>query len=208
MRVSSLIGLFVAGAVLTAAASAHAGNARRPQNYTSVVVMPRGLYLGAGFVGTKILHQEGGVDLLDDGGGLTLFTGMRLNRTVALELGWMATLHNPETVITPFGDDVDFLVLNAVTGDAKIYVPSESPRFEPYVQGGIGAYFLDSNYFGTQSVGSGFQLGGGFDLAARRNLLLGLRALYRGMAMRGPDDTVDDTFVSAVSLEANLTLRF
>jgi len=173
-----------------------------------MVVMPRGLYFGVGVAVTRILHQQGGDELLDDGGGLSLFTGLRLNRSVAIELGWTGSLHNPEKVTTPFGDDVDYLVLNAVTGDAKIYLGSESPRFEPFVQGGIGAYFIDSTYFGTQSIGSGFQLGGGFDFVAGDNLGLGLRALYRGMAMRPPDARSDDTFISAVTVEGNLTLRF
>lgn len=189
-------------------------NRVRPR--AQLVLVPRGLYFGAGIVGTKILKQNGGPELLDDGAGLTLYGGIRVSRALALELGWVGTAHNPETVDVGFGPETDFLVLNGFTADAKVFLGANGMRStvarpgeaQPYIQGGLGVYFLDSSAFGTQSVGTGFQLGGGLDWVVGRNVDLGVRGLYRGMAMGPPDSNQDDTFVSAVSVEGSLTLRF
>jgi hypothetical protein len=182
--------------------------AQRYRARTSVVIVPHGLYVGGGLVGTRIVDQRGGDEILDHGFGFTLYTGLRLNPRLALELGWLATFHNPERVRTSFGDDVDFLVLNGFTGDAKIFLDSASPSMEPYLQGGLGLYLLDSTYFGAQSVGTGFQLGGGVDFRVAPAMSVGVRALYRGMAMGPPERVENDTFVSALTLDGNLTVHF
>ena len=185
-----------------------------PRGHVGIYVMPRGLYFGAGLVGTKILKQDGGPELLEDGAGLTVYGGIRVSRALALELGWVGTAHNPETVDVGFGPETDFLILNGFTADAKIYFgggDAHQPRpgsVQPFAQGGLGVYFLDSGAFGTQSVGTGFQLGGGVDWVLGPNIKLGARALYRGIAMGPPETNLDDTFISAVSAEGNLTLRF
>jgi hypothetical protein len=173
-----------------------------------VAFLPHGLYVGGGVAGAIIVDQRGGEELLDHGMGFHLYTGLRLHPILALELGWVATFHNPVEVGTPFGDDVDFLALHGVTADAKVFLQTESTALEPFVQGGLGLYLLDSEYFGAQSVGSGFQLGGGFDLHLGPGVALGLRGLYRGLAMGPPEEDFDDTFVSAVSLDASLKLSF
>lgn len=204
----------VLGLVLSAGIADAQPYARRPRypydGYARVAVYvdPYGLYLGAGLVGTHILDQSGGEELLDSGSGLTVYGGLRLSHRLALELGWVATFHNPETLQTNFGADTDYLVLNGFTGDAKIYLGDEAQRVEPYVQGGVGLYLLDSTYLGSQSVGTGFQGGAGFDFHLGSHLDLGLRALFRGIAMGPPSSDENDTFVSAITGEANLTLRF
>lgn len=179
-----------------------------PRSQVGVYIFPRGLYAGAGLVGAKIVNQRGGPELLEDGLGLSLYGGLRLSRVLALELGWVGTFHNPETVDVGFGPETDYLVLNGVTADAKIFFNAENPAGAPFLQGGVGVYFLDSTAFGTDSVGTGFQLGGGYDFFVGENLDLGLRALYRGMAMGPPEASFDDTFVSAITFEGNLTLHF
>jgi hypothetical protein len=203
--------LLVAAAAAAAAFTTGASPAHAQRQYgagVGVAVAPGNLYVGGSLVGTAILNQHGGPELLDDGAGFSLFTGLRVSDPLALELGWTGTLHNPATVWTDFGPDTDYLVLNGLTADAKIYIDTQRPRIEPFVQGGLGLYLLDSQYFGTQSVGSGFQLGGGFDYDAGPSVLLGVRALYRGIAMGPPDATYNDTFVSAVTLEGGITLLF
>jgi hypothetical protein len=177
-----------------------------------VHIIPYGVYVGAGLVGLRILDQSGGEEsegeLLDDGAGLTLFTGIRLSQRLALELGWVATFHNPESLRTNFGSDTDYLVLNGFTADAKIYLGEGESIVDPFLQGGVGLYLLDSTYFGAQSLGTGFQAGGGFEFHLGPQLDLGVRALYRGVAMGPPRSGDEDTFVSAAGLEANLSLRF
>ncbi len=175
----------------------------------SVVLFPKNAYVGAGLMGTRILHQKGGQELLDDGAGFALYAGIRLNERLAIEAGWSATLHNPTTVDTPFGADTDYLVLHGLTADAKLYLNHDASKsMEPYIQGGVGVYLLDRQYFGTESVGTGFQLGGGIDFLATPKLRLGLRALYRGLSMGPPSSAMNDTFISAASIEANVLLRF
>lgn len=204
------VALALAAAALVASAPVDANAQRyraRGGGSVGVAIYPQGLYLGAGLVGTRILSQDGGPELLDHGGGLTLYSGLRLNQHLALELGWLGSLHNPESVETTFGRDTDYLVLNGFTGDAKIFLES-STSAQPFLQGGVGVYFLDSSYFGTQSVGTGFQLGGGFDFAIGPNVDVGLRALYRGLAMGPPERAENDTFVSALTAEGTLTVHF
>jgi hypothetical protein len=176
--------------------------------HVGVMIHPHGLYLGGGLVATRILNQQGGTELLRHGGGISLYGGLRVGPLLALELGWTGTLHNPALVSTAFGPDVDYLVLNALTGDAKIFIGSSSPALEPYLQGGLGLYMLDSEYFGTQSLGAGFQLGGGLDFHIVPFLDLGFRALYRGMRMGPPNADYDNTFVSALTVEGQLTFKF
>lgn len=181
---------------------------RRARPAASVVIVPHGLYVGGGLVGTVVADQQGGPEYLDNGGGVSLYGGIRLGRVLALELGWLGSFHNPQTVDVGFGPETDFLVLGGVTADAKIFFQTRSQAGEPFIQGGLGVYFLDSENFGTDSVGTGFQLGGGYNFFVGRNLDLGVRALYRGMAMGPPESNLDDTFVSAVTLEGNLTVHF
>jgi hypothetical protein len=185
----------------------------RPQRYyeehVQVYFVPAGLYVGAGLVASHVVDQSGGPGLLEDGAGLTLYGGLRLSQRLALELGWLSTFHSPEKVDTVyFGSDTDYLVLNGFTGDAKIYLGPDGARAELYLQGGVGLYLLDSKYLGSQSIGTGFQAGGGLDVHVGQHLDLGLRALYRGIAMGPPRSDQDDTYVSALSGEANLSVRF
>jgi hypothetical protein len=179
-----------------------------PAHARVVTLYPQGLYVGGGLVATRILSQSGGDEFLRGGGGLTLHTGFRVNRSLALEAGWTGTLHNPETVRTAFGDDVDYLALHGFTADARIFFRTETPNVEPFVQGGVGLYLLDSTYFGAQSVGTGFQAGGGVNIGLSGHLDLGLRALYRGMAMGPPEGGYRDTYVSALTVDGNLSFRF
>jgi hypothetical protein len=207
LLVALAAGLGLLLATGTAGAQRHARQ-RYFEHHAEVVVVPFGLYLGAGLLGIRVIGQRGEAKLLDDGGGVTAFVGLRLSQRLALELGWLATYHDPEAIASTFGPDTDHLVLNGFTGDAKIYIGPNRARIDAYVQGGVGLYLLDSTYFGTESIGTGFQAGGGIDFHLGSHLDFGLRALYRGIAMGPPDEDEDDTYISAVSGEANLTLHF
>lgn len=208
LTVSIAIAL-VAGLFHSSDASAQSYNhpAYRPHSRAAVEYQ-RGFYFGAGAAGTRILAQDGGNELLEDGVGVALYAGLRVNRSLALEAGWMGTMHNPVSVDTGFGEDTDYLVLNGFTADAKVFLNVSNPRLQPYLQAGVGLYLLDSTYFGTQSVGSGFQAGGGLDFQISRRMDIGAHALYRGMAMGPPDVDYNDTYVSAITLEGRVNFRF
>src|SRR5215470_15155605 len=120
----------------------------------AVVVQPDWWYIGAGIVGTSILDQSGGPELLHSGGGLTAWLGVNLSRTFSLELGWLGSFHNPATVDTYYGRDTSWLVLEGVTADAKVHLTRG--RIDPYLQGGVGVYFLGDSQVGfADSVGPG-----------------------------------------------------
>ncbi|MEK7703681.1 MAG: outer membrane beta-barrel protein [Myxococcota bacterium] len=167
---------------------------------------PGAWYGGIGLVGTKIVRQDGGPELLADGAGLSLYGGLRLGSQLSLEAGWMESFHNPALVETYYGEQLDYLVVEALTLDVRI-LGRRQGSFVPYFQGGLGLYALSSEYFGTDSVGSGFQLGGGAEILLGPVVSLGGRALYRGIAMGPPHSDVRDTFVSAVTGEIYLGLR-
>jgi hypothetical protein len=179
-----------------------------PETHVGIFI-PWGWYLGGGLMATRVLHQQGGEDLVGDGGGLTLYAGLRVHPLLALEAGWVGSLHEPRGA--SFSED-ESLILNAFTTDARIYVPVgrnlETSGFEPFLQAGLGVYLLDNAYFGSQSVGTGFQLGGGLDASLGPSFLVGARLLYRGMAMGPAEASYADTYVGAVTGELNLTLRF
>jgi opacity protein-like surface antigen len=170
-------------------------------------VGPSTWYMGMGIIGTSILEQTGGPEELQGGGGLTLWAGLHLNQVLSLEVGWLGSFHNPTTIGTWYGDDVDFLVLEAVTADARLHL-SRGGGFDPYLQGGVGVYFLGSETFGMDSIGTGFQLGGGFDIWVGNAVTLGLRARYHGIAMGPPDGGDNDTFINAATVEGSIALHF
>jgi hypothetical protein len=85
------------------------------------IFIPWGWYIGGGLAATRVLHQQGGEELIGDGAGLSLYTGLRVHPVLALEVGWLGALHDPRS--DSFGEE-DALILNAFTTDARIYLPS------------------------------------------------------------------------------------
>jgi hypothetical protein len=164
-------------------------------------------YLGVGVVGTDIVGQSGGPEQLNPGGGLSAWLGMHVNNSLSLELGWLGSFHNPAPVGTWFEPGTDYLILEGVTADARIHL-SGPGQFDPYLQAGVGLYFLGSEALGMDSIGTGFQVGGGFDVWVGPAVTLGVRARYHGISMGPPDSTERDTFLSAVTLEGSLGLHF
>jgi len=169
---------------------------------------PSGFYLGAGVLGLKILDQRGGPEALEDGVGLALFGGFRLNERVSLELGWMGSFHNPATIDTGVGRETDYLVLEGVTGDLRVHL-ERAGNLDPFVQAGVGFYALGSDHLGLDALGSGFQVGAGFDYFLSDYVTLGLRVRYHGIAMSASErSSDDDVFISAAAVEASLGLHF
>jgi hypothetical protein len=166
-------------------------------------------YMGVGLFGTSILDQTGGPEVLDDGGGISVWAGLHLNDALSLEIGWLGSFHNPADVDTWWGTETDFLVLEGVTADARLHLARGGSVFDPYLTGGVGVYFLGSEHLGMDSVGGGFQVGGGFDVWVGPAVTIGLRARYHGISMGPPDgEGENDTFISAATVEGSLAFHF
>lgn len=200
--------LFIGSVCLALPVTAQGRPRAHGHGHVRVAFMPSGFYIGAGIVALSILAQKGEEELLDDGAGLSVYLGIPISERFSLEGAITSTFHNPETVLTAFGTDVDWLVLSAATLDGRFFFPRDGSATTPYIQVGLGAYVLDSDFFGTQSVGTGGQLGGGVEFDIAPSARLGLRGLYRAISMGPPEANYDDTFISALSLEANVTLLF
>lgn len=169
---------------------------------------PSTWYMGLGLFGTSIVDQSGGPEQLEGGGGVSLWAGVHVSELLSLELGWMGSFHNPADVGTYYGVETDFLVLEGVTADARLHLTRGNQGFDPYLQGGVGLYFLGSEHFGMDSVGTGFQAGGGFDFWIGPQVTLGVRGIYHGIAMGPPEGNDNDTFISAVTVEGSLGVHF
>ncbi len=180
----------------------------RPVTYGGPLLFPNsGWYGGIGLSVTRIVDQRGGPERLHEGAGLRLYAGLRANEQLSLEFSWLSSHHNPAKVKTLYGAEIDYLVLNGVTADARFHL-SQEQVFAPYLQGGVGLYSLGSQIFGTDSVGTGFQLGGGFDYALNSLVNLNVRVLYLGIGMGQSDNAENDTYISAANAEASLALKF
>ena len=84
----------------------------------------------------------------------------------------------------------------------------EQGTVDPYLQAGLGFYALSSEHLGLDSLGTGFQLGGGFDWYAIDALSLGLRVRYHGIAMGPPEGRDNDVFISAATVEGSIVVHF
>jgi opacity protein-like surface antigen len=175
-----------------------------------VAVSPVSWYLGLGALGVNVMEQDGGPEPLENGGGGTLFLGVRLSRVFALEVSWLGSFHDPNSNKW-IAEDSEYLVLEGFTADMKLHITNCAgiPMcFDPYVTGGVGLYALGFERMGADSVGGGFQVGGGFDYWLGSSVTLGLRARYHGIAMGPPESEEADLFLHAASVDGNIALHF
>ncbi len=168
------------------------------------------LYLGGALGGTGVVTQSGGPEALGSGAGGSLFLGLRLLPSFALELGVLESFHNPADTIDLFGDyaGTSYVVLTGFTGDALFHLLAHSRGIDPYLQAGLGLYALGRDVFGTSVSGWGFQLGGGIDFWLGRQVTLGGRVLYRGILMSEVEAAQPDTFIHAITGEVRLAIHF
>jgi hypothetical protein len=164
---------------------------------------PRDAYVGAGLVVTGVVARDGGPDLHEDGADFSVWGGLRLSRRVAVECGWVGSLHMPDAET---GDDD--LYLSALMLDAKLVVGDPESAFAPFAQGGVGAWWLGDSLASADALGGGGQLGGGFDYLLWRGVSLGVRGLYRAIYLGSTDAGAGDTLIHALTFEASVSLRF
>ncbi len=162
-------------------------------------------YLGAEAVFIGVAHETAQREFLRSAGGFDISVGGRVHRRLAIELNWMSTFHEDRTTL--FRGSAEALMLNAVTLDFKIFVWYRG-RVQPYVAVGGGAYFLGKGYTNLDTLGPGFEAGGGIDFWLWRHLSLGVKAQYRGIGMLDYKVFHEESYISAVTLGGDLTARF
>lgn len=167
------------------------------------------VYLGGALVGNIIVSQvdtptAGG--FISHGGGAQVFLGVRLARMIALEFGYAQTIHNP--VEDPSGLTVSYLALHALTADLKLIFPNRS-NVRPYLQAGLGYYFMTKEYRDAVS-GGGVQAGVGVDIWLNPWWSLGGRVLYHGVKFADLFSAGHTTnpYLSTAALDVNLQFHF
>jgi len=173
------------------------------------------MYMGIGVVGDFI--AEGRNDLtriINSGGGLDLFLGFRFNRYLAMEFGYVGTVHSIDDQLVKADQwgNYDSGILHGVTLDAKVFLIPKSRRIEPFAQVGGGGYaFVRKGFEHADLGGGGFHLGGGVDIRFNRSIAIGIRALYKGIYMDNGTDympATDSAYFNQFTAEANLQLHF
>jgi hypothetical protein len=171
-----------------------------------------GMYLGIGLLGDFV--TDGGSDLsrlLNTGGGLDVFLGLRFGPAFALEFGMLGTVHSTDEQLHLEGQ-YERGVMNGCTLDAKIFLLPDSVRVEPFLQIGAGAYaFYQEGYAANEFTGGGFHAGGGVDLAISSALAFGVRGLYKGVYLDNATEwypATESLYVNQFTVEGNIQLRF
>lgn len=165
----------------------------------------------AGF-GSLNVAQNGGVEYVKHGGGVGLWFGLDIGRFFGIRLGYDASFHNPVTTCGAGKNyvwcDQNYLLMETVQFDVTIHFPTGT-RFQPYLMGGLLVGLIGRLGAPSDSVGGGFEAGGGFDVWVSRHFTVGVEAKYRGLRMGDyANYTGTNTYLSFVNVGANMAIRF
>lgn len=171
-------------------------------------------YVGVGLVGGGLIPDGAQLaDGLGGGGGFELFLGGRFNQWVGADLEWTTTIHG--TGGDP-GFRVDAALLSTLSGLVRVYMTC--PQFlEPYAAIGISLITTDGGPQSSLSImGLGFTAGFGLDMYLTDDVVLGLKALYRGGFLDNSAERVDHlpdfpdeaSFISLITGSAHVRLSF
>ena len=169
-----------------------------------------GVYLGVGLMGDFMTETENRLSrLMETGGGMDLFFGLRFNEFFALEIGFLGSVHSTDPAVDPNAPDG---ILNGITFDGKVFLLPQSPRIEPFLQVGCGGYgFYEEGYENEELTGGGFHLGGGVDIRVSRNIGFGIRGIYKGIYMDNETEwypATESVYLNQFTLEGNLQIWF
>jgi hypothetical protein len=167
---------------------------------------------GVGGFGTIVARQDGGVEYMRHGGGLSVFGGVELGRVVEIQGKYAASFHNPvgncAAGVNYVWCDASYLVLQTVSVDLKLHIPTNT-RFIPYFAVGPMVGWIGRQGYLTDAIGGGFEAGGGFDIWFNRHGTVGLDVLYRGLRMSDyASYTGTDTYISLVQVGATIAAHF
>ena len=169
----------------------------------------RGTFGFSGF-GTIVAGQPAG-HYLTHGGGFSVYGGVEIGRVVGIEAKYTNSFHNP-------ADDcgggngyiwctTSYLSIESISLNLKIHIPTNT-RFVPYVNVAPVAAWLGRRGYYTDSVGGGFEAGGGFDVWFSRHGTVGVEALYRGLAMTDYATYADTKYLSLVQIGGTIAAHF
>jgi len=174
----------------------------------------RGVYLGVGLLGDFVIETDNDLSqVINTGIGGDVRLGFRPSNSFALELGGLLSIHDTDSRFS----DHDHALLGGLSAEGKWFIVPKSRRIEPFVQLGLGYYWVweTSDWSDMALHGFGYDLGGGLDLRLSRVLTLGLSLLYKGMFMYKASDfdytgDYNDEFayLNHITAKVALQLRF
>jgi len=183
-------------------------------NYPPPWIRPkpvRGVFGVSGF-GTIVARQDGGVEYLQHGGGLSIFGGVDIGRIVGIEGKYTASFHNPVTSCAGNANyvwcDANYLLVQTFGIDLKLHIPTNT-RFIPYFAVGPMVGWIGRQRSLADATGGGFEIGGGFDVWFNRHGTVGFEALYRGLLMSDYGTyTGTNTYLSLVQIGGTIAAHF
>jgi hypothetical protein len=169
-------------------------------------------YIGGAGFGTIVARQDGGVEYLHSGGGLSVFGGITLIGIVGFEAKYSVSFHNPidscTATIHYVWCDANHMLVETFGLDLKLHIPTRT-RFVPYFTVGPLVSWIGRQGSVADAVGGGFEAGGGFDIWFTRHGTIGFEALYRGLLMQDyATFTGTNTYLSLVQLGGTLAAHF
>lgn len=165
-------------------------------------------YFSLGLQGSQTLESSDIVE--SDGGGLELSLGYFLTPRWSLEIAGMAT--NFDSKYTDLNGNLLGVSLNTR------FSPMPRERFQPYLKGGIGAYFLSEDGVDSGLSGPGLNLGIGSELFLVPGVSIGAEATWRYILYTDEyyyDDCCGDTdyyplddHLDGTTFSAGITLNY
>jgi hypothetical protein len=215
---ASLVAVLVVGTTIAATSGTADAQRyyRRYRYYNSpppwILPPPLSGYIGASGFGTIVARQDGGVEYLHSGGGLSVFGGINIGMVVGLEAKYAVSFHNPVDDCTAMNQYVwckaSFMLVETFGIDLKLHIPTTT-RFVPYFAVGPMVGWIGRQGSVADALGGGFEAGGGFDVWFSRHGTIGVEALYRGLLMQDYGTfTGTGTYLSLVQVGGTIAAHF
>ena len=184
--------------------------APRPRAVIEPFYMPN-VYFGFGLNGTSVLGADNSrmTAGLDSGAGFELATGWRVSNDLSIDLSMQFSFHEPLDGATGGG-----AMLGHVGLDFRYFLGDWTKALQPYLQVGLGGYFLGRDTWDLDTLGGiGIQVGGGVDFYLARSVSLGAKLLYRGAYLDNSSSTwsgfpTESMWLSALTYGGDIKFHF
>lgn len=184
--------------------------APRPRAAIEPFYMPE-VYFGFGLNGTSVLGADNSrmTAGLDSGAGFELATGWRASDDLSIDLSMNFSFH--DALAEQAGPGA---MLGHVGLDFRYFLGDWTRALQPYLQFGLGGYFLGRGNWDFDTLGGlGLQLGAGVDFYLSRSVSLGAKVLYRGAYLDNSSSTwsgfpTESMWLSAVTYGGDIKFHF